>query len=203
MSFLLKIIKSKSFYLLFLVIGFCMSCSDDNPESTSVNQFTDPRDGQVYSIITIGTQTWFAENLKYDIGDATSVCYDDVSSNCFTYGRLYEGVAAQTACPEGWHLPSIDEWQTLFDYLGGTEVAHVFVAPFGEQQGEEIGFNLLAAGRYFASFKDVTTHGYYYTSTDGGLPNSYKYLTFKPEEFVSLNATASSNIKQSCRCVKD
>jgi len=163
----------------------------------------DPRDEQVYKIVTIGSQTWFAENLNFDTGDETSRCYKDNATNCFSYGRLYEGFAAQTVCPEGWHLPSVEEWQTLFDYLGGTNVAHVFLTPYSVQQDIPIDFNLLAGGRYFANFQYITTRGFYYTSTDGGLPNSFKYMTYTLGLSVSLNATASAAIMHSCRCIED
>ena len=191
----------------YLVVGLiCLySCSNDDDDGVGVvqNQMTDARDGQVYETVTIGTQTWFAVNLNYDTEDNTSKCYEDDSANCFTYGRLYEGITAQTVCPEGWHLASVEEWQTLIDYLGGIDVAHVFLAPYGIQQGASIDFNLLSAGRDFAGFKDITTRGYYYTSTDAGLPGAFKYLAFLPGESVSLSAAASSGIKQSCRCIED
>lgn len=190
-------------YLVVALICLCSCSNDDDDASVMQNIMTDARDGQVYETITIGTQTWFAVNLNYDTEDDTSKCYEDDSANCFTYGRLYEGHTAQTVCPEGWHLASVEEWQTLIDYLGGIDVAHVFLAPYAVQQGASIDFNLLSAGRYFAGFQDITTRGYYYTSTDAGLPNAYKYLAFLPGESVSLSAAASSGILQSCRCIKD
>ncbi|MEC3905908.1 FISUMP domain-containing protein [Tamlana sp. 2201CG12-4] len=192
--------------LMLLVCFMCFfSCSndDDNTNVSPANQFTDSRDGQVYDIVTIGNQTWFAENLKYDIGDDTSVCYDDETDNCFIYGRLYTGEAAQTACPEGWHLPSQEEWDTLIDYLGGISAAHVFFKPFAMQQGEPVGFNLLAGGWHFAGYQDIGVKGYYYTSTDGGLPNSYKQVRIEPNVLVTTSGIVSFNVKQSCRCIKD
>ena len=194
------------FYKYLGMSLFCLwSCSnvDDTSSTTEFNEFIDDRDGQIYKTVTIGTQTWFAENLNYDTEDETSSCYRDEASNCYSYGMLYEGHIAQTVCPQGWHLSSVEEWEILFDYLGGTEVAHVFLAPYGEQQETPIDFNLLAGGRFFASYQFISTRGYYYTSTDGGLPDSFKYMTFMPESSVSLNATASSAIRQSCRCIQD
>lgn len=193
-------------YKYLAISLFCLwSCSnvDDTSSTTVLNEIIDDRDGQIYRTVTIGTQTWFAQNLNYDTEDETSSCYKEDALNCYSYGRLYQGDVAQSICPQGWHLPSIEEWETLFNYLGGIDVAHVFLAPYGSQQEVPIDFNLLAGGRFFASYQFITTRGYYYTSTDGGLPNSFKYVTFMPESSISINATASSAIMQSCRCLQD
>jgi len=56
-----------------------------------------------------------AENLNYKTND--SWCYDNNSSNCQQYGRLYTWKAALSACPSGWHLPSDNEWETLAQYM--------------------------------------------------------------------------------------
>jgi len=44
------------------------------------------------------------------------------------YGRLYSWEEAMKNCPNGWHLPSKEEWQTLVDFAGGEEVASDFSA---------------------------------------------------------------------------
>src|SRR5690554_4690979 len=100
-------------------------------------------DGNTYKTVTIGTQTWMAENLKvtkYNDGIAIpnvtdntawselttgALCdYDNTPSNSETYGKLYNWHAVNTGklCPTGWHVPSDAEWTELTDYLGGTSV---------------------------------------------------------------------------------
>ena len=76
---------------------------------------TDARDGKTYQTVTLGDQTWFAQDLNYETGN--SWCYKDDAANCETYGRLYDWETALTACPAGWHLGSDEEWATLVKYL--------------------------------------------------------------------------------------
>ena len=65
--------------------------------------------------IIIGNQCWMAENLNLEIGN--SFCYDDNPAKCDVFGRLYDWQTAMIACPQGWHLPSFEEWNTLRNYL--------------------------------------------------------------------------------------
>ena len=76
--------------------------------------FTDPRDGKTYKTVKIGNQVWMAENLNYDAGSG-SWCYED----CSQYGRLYNWETAKGVAPQGWHLPSKSEFETLLNNLGG------------------------------------------------------------------------------------
>ena len=104
------------------------------------------QDGNVYKTVTIGTQTWMAENLrtaKYSDGTAIPLitnhtawsnlttgayCNYNNTSNTdtiATYGRLYNWYAVNTGklAPKGWHVPTDAEWTTLTTYLGGKSVA--------------------------------------------------------------------------------
>lgn len=103
------------------------------PPAGTVTDF----DGNVYETVTIGTQTWMKENLRSQhYADGTPIdeayAYDDNESNVTVYGRLYTWAAvmatgkstnSQGICPDGWHVPSKAECETLIDFLGGIVIA--------------------------------------------------------------------------------
>ncbi len=112
-------------WLLFLPLLLSISCKKQDDTNTDngnsvFTTFTDTRDGQVYKTIKVGAQTWFAENLRYDV--VNNWLYGNDANNLTTYGRLYDWNTARTACPNGWHLPSKHEWLTLIHTLGGDTV---------------------------------------------------------------------------------
>jgi len=113
-----------SIFISFTVLLFgCKKNTADppaHPEDTD-STFTDSRDGQVYKFKQIGSQVWMVQNLNYVID--TCSCYNDDPANCTIYGRLYSWADAMASAPAGWHLPSDEEWTTLTDYLGGSDVA--------------------------------------------------------------------------------
>jgi len=80
--------------------------------------FTDECDERTYKTVRIGNQTWFAENLAFDI---EGVGYHIGREGDF--GRLYTWHEAMSVVPNGWHLPSKAEWQELVDFCGGGRTA--------------------------------------------------------------------------------
>lgn len=87
-------------------------------------------DGNIYKTIDIGTQTWMAQNLRttrYNDGALISTdsfsYYNDDPADVDVYGILYEygPIISGKICPEGWHVPQQDEWESMVEYLGGEE----------------------------------------------------------------------------------
>ena len=88
--------------------------------------FTDPRDGKSYTFkvkTTSGmSQTWFYTDLAYETSKSYNPYYDDVkngSTPIYTNTNLY-WVDDTGAIPSGWHIPSKEEWVTMFTALGST-----------------------------------------------------------------------------------
>jgi len=120
------------------------------------NTFADARDGKKYKSVKIGTQTWMAENLNYEVKGffvkGVNKCYENKESNCDKYGRLYDWNTAKTACPKGWHLPSKEEWETLTAAIGGekTEGKHLKAKSGWNKDGnglDSYGFSALPGSR--------------------------------------------------------
>ncbi|MCF6270625.1 MAG: hypothetical protein L3J41_13005 [Melioribacteraceae bacterium] len=152
--------------------------------------------GQDYKTITIGTQTWFAENLNVGtkINSTTNgfeqtdnsimekYCYNNNASNCDTYGGLYEWTEAmqyvttegtQGICPSGWHIPTLAEYQTLETYVVGDRATKLIDenARSGYTYTNETGFSALFAGyryNYTGYFYNLGRYTNFWSSTEYG-----------------------------------
>ncbi|MBO6136258.1 MAG: hypothetical protein J6P30_06705 [Fibrobacter sp.] len=126
--------------------------NDNKPLET----FTDSRDGKTYKMVKIGEQTWMAENLNYQT--ETSFCYNDDTTQCSVFGHYYSRAEALNACPDGWHLPSNEEWDTLIAEVGGPDSANAKL--------RSTNMWALSSGTDEFSFK-VLPSGYCQTNSNG------------------------------------
>ena len=86
------------------------------------SSFTDSRDGKQYSFYGLGSQIWFSTDLAYVSSKSYNPYYDDVkngSTPIYSKTNLY-WVDDTGAIPSGWHIPSKEEWVTMFTALGST-----------------------------------------------------------------------------------
>jgi len=175
-----KLMRIQSIAMLAIIgtMVFFSSCEKDEDPETEMETFTDNRDGNVYNTVEIGNQTWMAENFAYKPADGFWA-YNNDENNVSTYGYLYTLETAQSICPDGWHLPSIDEWEELYNYLGGTEQAGNKMKEAGgahwdsEDYGNKnitnsSGFTALPGGYWesaFDEFNYLGLYGFWWTET--------------------------------------
>ena len=174
--------------------------------------FTDPRDGQSYDIVKIGSLTWFAENLNFATGG--SVCPEGDSRNCDKYGRLYTWDDARAACPEGWSLPDSADFASLITEAGGADFSSGMAVAgeklkstggwFKKGNGSDVlGFNALPAGYRGAegAYDGIGGYAYFWSATV--TPDDLAYYLFLDfsSKAASMNAFPKGDFR-SVRCVR-
>ena len=73
----------------------------------------DSKSGKTYNTIEFGPYVWMAENVNDDARGTKSICYDEKSSNCKSYGRLYMDQNVYNACPEGFDVPTEEDFKYM------------------------------------------------------------------------------------------
>lgn len=186
-------------------------CPDGGPcyeYDSDANTMKDLRDNKVYATVEIGKQIWMAENIGFSM-KSESWCYNKSTSHCEKYGLLYTWEAAKVVCPDGWHLPSDDEWMTLFDQVGGTSHAGDSLKSTEEWKDhgdgvDSYGFTVLPGG-----YRD--TKGKYYlngeyaliwTATAKDKDNAY-VRRFAYDESSAGRSFDSKQSGMSVRCLKN
>ena len=191
-------------------------------------------DGNVYKTIKIGDQWWMAENLKVThYRDGTSIphvtdnnewaglttgaycAYDNNESNVDTYGYLYNWYAVgdnRNIAPNGWHVPTDEEWQTLVVYLGGYSVAGGKLKEAGTEHWNspntgatnESGFCALPGGyREWSNgiLKGMGAVAYFWLSKENNYSPAWSVNNMYPE--VVYRYDYNKKYGYSVRCVKD
>lgn len=162
--------------------------------------FTDPRDNETYSVVKIGAQIWMAENFRFASRDSFSI--NDNDDNDKFYGRLYTWEEAMELAPEGWHLPTIDDWKRLNKYIPryakistGTALksAENWKKGFGATEGKDIyGFCALPTGFWNSikkNFTNVTFSTNFWTATESDSEHAYSILLHYLNEGIKAEAS--------------
>ena len=177
--------------------------------SETDEHFTDPRDGTDYYTTTANGLTWMRNNLAYE---GVGIPFKEAKAMRKIYGHYYNWDEAQTACPEGWRLPTAAEWEGLSKDSGALMVDAYFN---GERMWEfwpsvkitnstkmcvlPCGFAIAAS---YNSFKGEFDYATFWTadSVDGDSA-TYKYIHVKQPGIYSGTGDKKSFLA-SVRCVK-
>lgn len=218
-----------------------------DPSRTILGKFIDERDGQEYATTTIGTQTWMAENLNLDNYDG--MCYD-CEKEKYGYHYFWSGAVDSVGrysndakgcgfkvkcnmskkirgiCPEGWHLPSLQEWSTLKEALQGAPSAYAHIKTLDlisalttRTELDYFGFDFIRVGYKVADPPDTTYLGregfygkfmsndrtYYWAADEIDETQAYaidleSYFLYTEGEYT---LEQSKILGGSVRCVKD
>jgi uncharacterized protein (TIGR02145 family) len=202
----------------------------------------DPRDGGTglnYNTVLIGNQCWLKQNLNVGViadqngqlNDATieKFCYNNIPLNCDIYGGLYTWdemmqytttQGTQGICPNGWYLPSDNDWCTLTTYLDnahncGDQASNV--ANFMKEVGtthwsitnndvnDNSIFSALPGGGFIyptPTYDNIGEIADFWTSTQGSGNNADGRQMYYNQSYVG-NSSVNKSSFLAVRCMKD
>ncbi len=180
--------------------------------TTKIGSYTDTRDGDIYGTVKIGDQIWMTENLRYEVANQ-SWDYNNDPSNTNTYGKLYSWFGAAVAVPEGWHLPTDDEWKILESELGMPSSdlnINNYSTPRGTDQGTQLqvggtsGMEFYPAGyRSGSSFSALGNRTYLWVNTTLANGDPYRRRLVINDASVYRFTNPESGFAISIRLIKD
>ncbi len=195
-------------------------------------------DGNEYQTVKIGDQWWMAENLRvtrYRNGDSIRNVigniewshvttgawsyYSNNSTNDETYGKLYNWYAVdddRDLCPEGWHVPSDEEWTTLENILGdnvGGKLKSTRIEPDPHPRWRypnigstnESGFSGLPGGYRYntdGNFDYIGSIGYWWSSTQSNPANAW-FRNLHYNDGYIFRGDINKRIGFSVRCLSE
>jgi uncharacterized protein (TIGR02145 family) len=239
-----SLIKNLPLAVIVSSAFFLNSC--DSNETVTCPLTVSDVDGNVYDVIVIGNQCWTQQNLKttrYSNGNAIATgldsaqwsttttgayaIYDDNSANDATYGKLYNGYAVATGllCPEGWHIPTDEEFKMLEEAVGMAQNELNLTGERGDAQAiggklkattlwdspnsgasNSSGFTALPAGNRNSNGEYIVLNQYtdFWTSSAYETDNGFLWIRTLYYNGAGIGRIYQTKNKgYSCRCVKD
>lgn len=241
--------RNKNLLCIFITLLSLISCepNEEPVQEKETGTVTDV-EGNIYKTIKIGDQWWMAENLKVKkfrngsglqslAADADWInvtaggfcTYENDPDNFQSYGLLYNWYSvADTAnlAPEGWHIPSDEEWKILEMHLGMDPVAADRAGWRGSDEGDKLKVKENSGWSPFANVWATNESGFTALGASCRLPNGgfgqpglkstgfwwtisevagnevwYRYLDYKNSNI--FRAHDSKRYGFSVRCIKD
>lgn len=180
-------------------------------------------------IVTIGSQIWTKRNLNIgtmvnvgvnqtDNGIIEKYCYNDLESNCTTYGAYYQWNEAmdynagdsQGICPVGLHIPTDDDWKDLETFIGMDSGVLDNTGFRGTNQGAQIkiggssGLEVPLAGNRGSDgiFYSISSVGALWSSSEFSINNAWNRYLWASQSGIGRNNYVKNNAF-SVRCVAD
>ncbi|HAQ37706.1 MAG TPA: hypothetical protein DCX89_06470 [Saprospirales bacterium] len=233
--------------LFTIISNGCIIPSDDDPANCTNTAVFNPslvygtmtdQEGNTYKTITIGTQTWMAENLRttiYRDGSSIPKVTDDKkwvdlvsgaqcsnkkasdNNTVCTFGILYNWYTVsdnRNIAPEGWHVPTDEEWGELRSILGGEAVAGGKMRETGNlhwdkpngatEASNASGFTALPSGSRGASngiYSNLTNSAHYWSSSQYDASNAWNFSL--STSYDTFRGYSHKNHGYAIRCIKD
>lgn len=233
--------------IIFGILIFNVSCKKDPTSSDDPITLTDI-DGNVYKTVVIGEQVWMAENLKVthyrngevipnvtggsewsNVSTGAHCSFDNGGININIYGLLYNWYAVndnRKIAPEGWHIPTDDEWKHLEMHLGMSQTEADDIGYRGTDEGGKLkevgithwkspnegatnssGFSAVPGGyRYGSSgaFSRMGSSASFWSTTENGSDDTWHRLLYY--HVSGVDRSYGNNDEPggfSVRCIRD
>lgn len=189
--------------------GMVKETGIDSGDPSVVDNRSGSASENTYYYTHIGSLDWMRNNLAYkDLG----VAYENSEVTSYPLGRYYSWTEAQTACPVGWRLPTMAEWQSLGTVAGDFMVdATVFGEKFWEYWPQvkitnALSLSVISAGYAMTAgssnvFKGLCSYAAFWSSDDNDGQGQYVYFHVE-DPAVHYGQADKESVGFSVRCVR-
>ena len=196
--------------------------------SRSALSFVDERDGRKYAYVTLGDRDWFSQNLAWQ---GAGIPFKASRSAAPLFGSFYTWNEAVQGgvCPEGWRIPSREDWESLsaamnggipLDFFGNWTGLGVKASADAWLNGtrmwpyspdnthtNDFGWNGLPLGYTFAGsvskdFTGVGSYGCWWSTEEKNADQAYYRYIYSERSDFPLSYTSKNDMRAAVRCVR-